>query len=171
MEVPETRYVRSGGASIAYSVTGEGPLDVVFIPSGFHHLELWWENALRARFARALAGLGRLIQFDKRGTGLSDRGGPPPGLETRMDDIHAVMDAANSRRALVFAVVDATPMAMLFAATFPERVSGLALWAPRSVFVRTPDQPWLPDSRGVRRVLRGAGAAWRHARLLGRGDP
>lgn len=144
MGPPEARYARSGDASIAYTVVGHGPADLVFVPGGFQHVELWWESEPRARLGRALAEIARLIQFDKRGTGLSDRGGPPPTLETRMDDIRAVMDAAGSERAVVFAVHDTAPLALLYAATHPDRVAGLVLWQPRSAFVRTPDQPWLP---------------------------
>jgi class 3 adenylate cyclase len=143
VDAPDIRYARSGEASIAYAVTGEGPPDLVFIPGGFQHLELWWENAPRAELGRRLSRIARLIQFDKRGTGLSDRG-RGDSLETRMDDIRAVMDAAGSDRAVVFAVHDTAPLAFLFAATFPERVSGLVLWHPASAFVRVPDQPWLP---------------------------
>ena len=144
MDAPEIRYARSGDASIAYAVLGDGPVDLVFIPGGFQHLELWWEDPPRARLGQALLEHARLIQLDKRGTGLSDRGGPVASLETRMDDIRAVMDAAGSERAVVFAVHDTAPLALLFAATFPERVAGLVLWHPQSAFVRTPDQPWLP---------------------------
>lgn len=143
MDAPDIRYARSGEASIAYAVTGTGPPDLVFIPGGFQHLELWWENKPRAELGRRLSEIARLIQFDKRGTGLSDRI-RGDSLETRMDDIRAVMDAAGSERAVVFAVHDTAPLALLFAATFPERVSGLVLWHPASAFVRVPDQPWLP---------------------------
>lgn len=144
MDAPEIRYAKSGDASIAYAVMGGGPVDLVFIPGGFQHLELWWEDEPRARLGRALAEHARLIQLDKRGTGLSDRGGPVASLETRMDDIRAVMDAAGSERAVVFAVADTAPLALLLAATFPDRVAGLVLWHPQSAFVRTADQPWLP---------------------------
>lgn len=144
MDVPDVRYARSGDASIAYAVRGAGPVDLVFIPGGFQHLALWWESEPRAKLGRGLAAIARLIQFDKRGTGLSDRSGRPASLETRMDDIGAIMDAAGSERAIVFAVHDTAPLALLYAATFPERVVGLALWQPRSAFVRTRDQPWLP---------------------------
>ena len=144
MDAPDIRYARSGDASIAYAVTGDGPPDLVFIPGGFQHLELWWENEPRAELGRRLSAIARLIQFDKRGTGLSDRI-RGDSLETRMDDIRAVMDGAGSERAVVFAVHDTAPLALLFAATFPERVSGLVLWHPASAFVRVPDQPWLPS--------------------------
>ncbi len=143
MDAPEIRYARSGEAAIAYAVTGSGPPDLVFIPGGFQHLGLWWDNEPRADLGRRLSEIARLIQFDKRGTGLSDRG-RGDSLETRMDDIRAVMDAADSARAIVFAVHDTAPLAFLFAATFPERVAGLVLWHPSSAFVRVPDQPWLP---------------------------
>jgi class 3 adenylate cyclase len=143
VEAPDIRYARSGDASIAYAVSGEGP-DLVFIPGAYQHLELWWEDRPRAEFGRRLGEFARLIQFDRRGTGMSDRIHGAT-LETRMDDIRAVMDAAGSERAVVFALYDAAPLAMLYAATYPERLAGLVLWNPRSAFVRTPDQPWLPS--------------------------
>jgi class 3 adenylate cyclase len=143
VEAPGIRYARSGEASIAYAVSGEGP-DLVFIPGAYQHLELWWDNRPRAELGRRLGEFTRLIQFDRRGTGMSDRI-RGASLETRMDDIRAVMDAAGSERAVVFALYDAAPLAMLYAATYPERLAGLALWNPRSAFVRTPDQPWLPS--------------------------
>jgi class 3 adenylate cyclase len=161
VEAPEIRYALSGDASIAYAVTGSGSVDLVFIPGGFQHLELWWENEPRADVGRRLASIARLIQFDKRGTGLSDRR-PGSTLETRMDDIRAVMDAAESHRAVIFAVHDTAPLALLFAATFPERVAGLVLWQPRSAFVRVPDQPWLPTRAGLE--------AWTDEQSRGWGD-
>jgi pimeloyl-ACP methyl ester carboxylesterase len=107
MEPPETCYTTSGDVNIAYQVVGEGPLDLVFIPSLTHHLELVWENPPQARFFERLAAMGRLLVFDKRGTGMSDRFVGAPTLETRMDDIRAVMDAAGSERAALIGSVKA----------------------------------------------------------------
>jgi pimeloyl-ACP methyl ester carboxylesterase len=104
MDVPETRYAKSGGLNIAYQVVGEGPPDLVYIPAGFHHIELTWEFSRRARFLERLAALCRLLLFDKRGTGMSDRLTALPTLEARMDDVRAVMDAADSDRSVLFGI-------------------------------------------------------------------
>jgi hypothetical protein len=106
MEPPETQYTRSGDVNIAYQVVGEGPLDLVYIPAVTHHLELVWEVPRQARFLGLLAALGRLLLLDKRGSGMSDRAVGSPTLETRMDDIRAVMDAADSERAVLMGVWD-----------------------------------------------------------------
>src|SRR4030095_1202603 len=95
----ETRYARSGDVNIAYQVTGNGPFDVVYVPGFVSHVELAWEVPAIAAFFDALSGFCRLIRFDKRGTGMSDRIGDAPTLEERMDDVRAVMDAAGSQRA------------------------------------------------------------------------
>ena len=143
----QTHYARSGDVHIAYQVVGDGPLDLVWIPSLAHHVELNWENPVVARFLTRLAGLGRLIVFDKRGTGMSDRVSGDTTLETRMDDVRAVMDAAQSTRAVVVALGDGGPLAMLFAATYPERAAGLVLINTTPRFVRSANLPWL-SSRG-----------------------
>jgi pimeloyl-ACP methyl ester carboxylesterase len=99
--VPEVRYARSGDVSIAYQIVGNGPFDLVWTPGALSHLELRWEEEAVARFYTALSSFSRLITFDKRGTGLSDRVAGIADLETRMDDIRAVMDAAGSQSAAV----------------------------------------------------------------------
>jgi len=144
---PQTRYAKSGDVHIAYQVVGDGQLDLVWIPSLAHHVELNWENPVVARWLERLAEIGRVIVFDKRGTGMSDRMSGDTTLETRMDDIRAVMDSAKSPRALVVALGEGGPFAMLFAATYPDRTAGLVLihTAPRGVW--SPEFPWL-DSRG-----------------------
>ena len=144
MEQPETRYARSGDAYIAYQVVGEGPIDVVWASGGFQNVELWWESRHRASATWRLAEVARLIRFDKRGTGLSDRAGGLPPFDVQMDDVRAVMDAVGLERAFLLGVHDTTPLMLLFAATFPERVLGLMLWGPRAAFTRKPDLPWLP---------------------------
>ena len=144
---PETRYAKSGDVYIAYQVVGEGPLDLVWIPSLAHHVELNWENPLVAQWLDRLARVGRVIVFDKRGTGMSDRISGGETLETRMDDIRAVMEAAQSPRALVAALGDGGPLAMLFAATYPDRTVGLVLFNTGARGVWSPEFPWL-DSRG-----------------------
>lgn len=123
---PETRYAQSGDVSIAYQVVGEGPLDLVCVPGTISHLDLWWENPLTIKFFQRLSSFSRLILFDKRGTGLSDRA-QVATLEQRMDDVRAVMDAADSKRAAVIGISEGGAMAMLFAATYPERTSALIL--------------------------------------------
>src|SRR5438552_10658362 len=143
MEAPETRYTLSGDLNIAYQVVGEGSLDLVFIPSLTHHVELVWENPPQAQFFRRLASISRLLLFDKRGTGMSDRV-PGGTLEVRMDDIRAVMDAAGSERAVLGGLGDGGPLCALFAATYPERTTALVLINTTPRFVRSPELPWLP---------------------------
>jgi class 3 adenylate cyclase len=128
-------------------VVGEGELNLVWIPSLAHHVELSWENPPVARFLVRMAELERLVVFDKRGTGMSDRVSSDTALETRMDDIRAVMDAAGSERAVVCALGEGGPLAMLFAATYPERTDGLVLINSSPRLVRSAEFPWLP-SRG-----------------------
>jgi class 3 adenylate cyclase len=125
---PETRYARSDGVSIAYQVTGEGPFDLIHVPGFVSHVELAWQVPGMASFARRLGSIARLIRFDKRGTGMSDRVSGAPTLETRMDDVRAVMDAAGSERAALLGVSEGGPMSALFAATYPERVWALVLY-------------------------------------------
>jgi class 3 adenylate cyclase len=142
-----TRYAKSGEVYIAYQVIGDTALDLVYIPSSWHHVELNWENPPIARFLTRLATLSRLLVFDKRGTGMSDRVVGVPSLDMRMDDIRAVMDAAGSDRAVLLAIGDAGPICSLFAATYPDRTAGLLLLNSTARFTRTADFPWLP-SRG-----------------------
>ena len=138
----ETLYARSGDVSIAYQVVGEGPFDVVFVPPFVSHVELAWTmSPLRAYLSR-LASISRLIVFDKRGTGMSDRVAGVPSLETRMDDVRAVMDAAGSTRAALIGASEASPMSILFAATYPERSSALVLIASFARTLWAPDYPW-----------------------------
>jgi pimeloyl-ACP methyl ester carboxylesterase len=128
VDVPEIRYAKSGDVNIAYAVAGEGPLDLVLIPGFISHLELDWEEPRYAHLLERLTSFSRLIVFDKRGTGLSDRPAGLPDLETRMDDVRAVMDAVGSRRAALFGYSEGGPMSCLFAATYPERTTALVLY-------------------------------------------
>jgi class 3 adenylate cyclase/alpha-beta hydrolase superfamily lysophospholipase len=125
---PETRYARSGDVNIAYQVLGDGPFDLVLVHGFISHLDLDWNEPGMAHFLRRLSSFSRLIRFDKRGTGLSDRPGGLPDLETRMDDVRAVMDAVGSERAALFGYSEGGPMSCLFAATYPERTSSLVLY-------------------------------------------
>jgi DNA-binding SARP family transcriptional activator/pimeloyl-ACP methyl ester carboxylesterase len=136
---PVTRYVDSGGVHIAYQVLGTGQRDIVFVPGAMSHLDLLWEDPETAAFFRRLSTLGRLILFDKRDTGLSDRAPADSPLEERMDDVAAVMGAASSSRAVLFGYSEGGPMSILFAAAHPERVTALILGAATACY------PWAPD--------------------------
>src|SRR5436190_4120497 len=128
VEPPQTRYAKSGDVHIAYQVFGKGPRDLVVVTGFASHVELAWELPALNRFASRLGSFARVILFDKRGTGLSDPVSDVPTLETRIDDVRAVMDAAGSTRAAVFGSSEGAPMALLFAATHPERVTRLILF-------------------------------------------
>ena len=128
MEPPETRYAKSGDVRIAYQVVGSGPLDLVYVPGFVSNLEVFWEMPEWARFFSRLAAFSRLIVFDKRGTGLSDRDIGIAALEERMDDVRAVMDAAGFESAALYGVSEGGPLSILFAATYPQRVRGLILY-------------------------------------------
>ena len=127
---PETRYVKSGDAHIAYQVVGDGPADLIIVRGYISHVEVAWESPALASFYRRLASFCRLILFDKRGTGLSDRVPEDrlPTLEQRMDDVRAVMEAVGSERAALLGASEGGPLCLLFAATYPERTLGLLLW-------------------------------------------
>ena len=122
---PATSYAKSGALHIAYQVVGDGPRDLVYVPSAFGHLETMWEEPAVERFLRGLASFSRLIIFDKRGTGMSDRTSGAPTLAERADDIRAVMDAVGSPRAALFGMSDGGVIAAKFAAIDPQRVSHL----------------------------------------------
>ncbi len=141
MATPQTRYAKSGDVHLAYQVVGDGPRDLVLVPGWVSHLEYEWEEPWFSRFLRRLASFSRLILLDRRGTGLSDRVSALPSLEQRMDDVRAVMDAAGSERAAILGISEAGPMAMMFAATYPERVSALLLCATFARLTRAPDHP------------------------------
>ena len=125
---PQTHYAKSGDVHIAYQVIGKGPIDLVFVPGFVSHVEASWQSTTRAKFFNRLASFSRLILFDKRGTGLSDRSSQLFSLEQRMDDVRAVMDAAGSQRAAIFGISEGGPMSILFAATYPERTSALIMY-------------------------------------------
>jgi len=141
----EIEYARSGDVNIAYQVVGGGPRDLVLVPGFVSHLEEDWTEPGSARFLDRLASFSRLIRFDKRGTGLSDRPGGLPDLETRMDDVRAVLDAVGSERAALFGYSEGGPMSVLFAATYPDRTSALVLYGTYAKR-RDPDDdyPWAP---------------------------
>ena len=124
---PETRYALSGDVNIAYQVGGDGPFDVIFVPGFVTHVELQWRLPGMGDFIRGLGSFSRLIRFDKRGTGMSDPVSGAPSLETRMDDVRAVMDAVGSRRAAFYGLSEGAAMSILFAATYPERTAALVV--------------------------------------------
>ena len=128
MTPPAIRYARSSDLRIAYQVVGTGPLDLVFVPGFVSNIDLLWEMPEWAHFFSRLAAFSRLILFDKRGTGLSDRVAGIATLEERMDDVRAVMDATGSQRAALFGISEGGPMSLLFAATYPQRVQALVLY-------------------------------------------
>jgi class 3 adenylate cyclase len=136
---PETRYARSGEVHIAYQVIGDGPIDLIYVPTWISQVEHYWEEPRVASFFGRLASFSRLIMFDRRGSGLSDPMPRAPTLEEQMDDVVAVMEAADSERAGVFAQFEAGAMAALFAATHPERTTALMLYE------ATPRASWAPD--------------------------
>lgn len=140
---PPVNYVASGDIHIAYQVVGEGPIDIIFIGGFISHLHGFWEEPRLAAFIHNLASFSRFILFDKRGEGLSDRVGSPPTLEDTMDDILAVMRAVDSEHAVLFSWLEGGPTSVLFAATYPELVSGLILYGTFAKGTRTPDYPWM----------------------------
>lgn len=146
----ETHYALSGDVHIAYQVSGSGPFDLVFVPGFVTHMELQWKMPGFGGFLERLGSFVRLIRFDKRGTGMSDPVSGAPSLETRMDDVRAVMDAAGSERAAFYALSEGAAMAILFAATYPERVAALAVrsCSPRTLWA--PDFPWGRSSERYR---------------------
>ena len=143
--MPETRYALSGSVAIAYQVVGSGPTDLVLVPGMVSHVEQHWEHPAFARFLDRLASFCRLIVFDKRGTGMSERllgAGGAPTLEERMDDVRAVLDAAGSERAVLLGASEGGPMSVLFAATYPERTRALVLCGAYARQHAAPDYPW-----------------------------
>lgn len=142
--VPETHYVENGDVNIAYQVVGEGDIDIVFVMGWVSHLEYFWKHPLFAAFLNRLASFSRLILFDKRGTGLSDRIplSELPTLEQRMEDVHAVMDAVSSERAVLIGVSEGGPMCSLFAATYPEKTTALVMIGTYAKRIKDVDYPW-----------------------------
>jgi len=155
------RYARSGDVNVAYQVTGDGPFDIVLVPGFFSHLEIDWEHPAMAHLLERLGSFARLIRFDKRGTGLSDRTVGLPDFESRMDDVRVVMDAAESEQAALFGYSEGGPMCVLFAATYPERTRALVLYGTYAKR-RDPDEdyPWAPTSEERLRYARELEDTW-----------
>ena len=139
---PPVRYTQRDGLNIAFQVTGSGDVDLVLVAGFVSHLTLDWTERRHAHFLHRLGTFSRLIRFDKRGTGMSDRPGSLPDLETRMGDVAAVMDAARSESAVLFGYSEGGPMAILHAATHPERVRGLVIYSSYARRLWAPDYPW-----------------------------
>jgi class 3 adenylate cyclase len=157
---PQTRYAKSGDVYIAYQVVGDAPRDLLLVSGGIAHLEYLWEFPAFARFARRLASFSRLIRFDKRGTGLSDRVSGAATLEERMDDVRAVLNAVGSERAALVGVSEGGPMCALFAATHPTRTSALVLYGSVAKFTADEGYPWGWSPETFDQILEGAVAAW-----------
>jgi class 3 adenylate cyclase/pimeloyl-ACP methyl ester carboxylesterase len=158
--MPEIRYAKTGDNYVAYQVMGEGPFDLVYVPGFISHLDLQMEHPLSANFFRRLASFSRLIRFDKRGTGLSDRTGPIPTIEERMDDVRAVMDAAGSARAALCGFSEGGPMSIVFAATYPQRTSALILYGAMARYAWAPDNVWGRTDEKVAARLKSIEEKW-----------
>jgi pimeloyl-ACP methyl ester carboxylesterase len=166
VQIPDVQYARSGDVAIAYQLVGDGPLDIVFVRGTLADLLAAWDQPLFVDHVEGLARSGRVLLFDKRGSGLSDPVRQVPTLETRMDDIRAVMDAAGSERAVLWAAHEGTRIALLFAATYPERMDALVLYDPTARGLWAPDYPWAANDDEWRRELRTIGERWGDRRYL-----
>jgi pimeloyl-ACP methyl ester carboxylesterase len=147
MVAPQTRFARNRGVRIAYQVLGDGPCDLVVVPGLVSHIGLIWDDPDQAQFYEGLAAFARVILYDKRGTGLSDRAAAIPAMDTRIADTLAVMDAARSVRAAVLGISEGGKMGLTLAATHPGRVRALALYG---AFARSPTQEWPPSQVATR---------------------
>lgn len=163
---PQTKYARSSDIHIAYQVVGEGPLDVVEVPGLVGHLDLLWEIPVRAHSYRRYASFARLIRFDKRGTGLSDRMESIGSLEDRVDDVRAVMDAVGSERAALVGISEGGPMSILFAATHPDRTSALILVDSFARIKQAPDYPWGTADEALRRLREITSQTWGNGTII-----
>lgn len=150
---PETKYAKSGDVYIAYQIHGEATRDLVFIPGFVSHVEGRWDRPGTAAFFERLGTFCRVISFDKRGNGLSDRVTDLPTLDERMDDMRAVMDAAGCERAALFGISEGAPMALLYAATFPQRVSALVLYGGFASWAWAPDNPMGTTEEEFERIV------------------
>jgi pimeloyl-ACP methyl ester carboxylesterase len=150
-----TKYAKSGDVHIAYQAFGEGPINLVLVPGFVSNVENYWEQPDLARFLNRLGSYARVVTFDKRGTGMSDRVGELPGLEQRMDDLRAVMDAAGMEQAALLGISEGAPLCVLFAATYPDRCRALALYGSFSRF-----SYWFPTEEALAIFFRYVEQAW-----------
>src|SRR5262245_4456140 len=160
MDIPEIRYARSGEVALAYQVFGAGPVDLLFARGYAGDLLTGWEQPLFVRQLEAFAGIARVLMHDKRGTGLSDGFREPPTLEARMDELRVVADAAGSERAVLWSAQEGAKLAILFAATYPERTSALILYDPQASSRQSEDYPWAPSEEEWRQRLAEAREGW-----------
>jgi pimeloyl-ACP methyl ester carboxylesterase len=159
---PETRYAQSGDVNIAYQVIGEGPIDLVFVMGWVSNIDEFWTEPSFASFLRRLAKFSRLILFDKRGTGLSDRVDEKrlPTIEQRMDDVRAVMDACGSKRAALFGISEGGPMCAVFAATYPERTHALMMFGSYASAMHSESYPWGRTGETYRKLFEDIRTGW-----------
>jgi pimeloyl-ACP methyl ester carboxylesterase len=153
--MPEIRYAKSGDVHVAYRVFGQGNVDLVFFPGFISHLDVWWDEPAMARWLTRLSEQVRVIMFDKRGTGLSDHVGRQPGMDERMDDARAVMDAAGIERAAILGISEGGSLASLFAATHPDRCQALVLYGAFARFAS-----WFPTPEKLQRFFDYVDAKW-----------
>jgi pimeloyl-ACP methyl ester carboxylesterase len=158
--IPKTKYAKSGHVNIAYQVVGDGPIDLVVVPGWVSNIDMFWEEPAFVRFLRRLASFSRLILFDKRGTGLSDRVTEIPTLEERMDDVRAVMDAVASERGALLGYSEGGPMCALFAATYPERTVSLIMIGSYAQRLKTHDYPWGVDPAKLEKFIKSLERDW-----------
>ena len=168
---PETRYVKSGGVSVAYQVTGGGPFDLVYVQGWVSNLDYAWESPRLTHVLRRLGSFCRLVRIDKRGTGLSDRNVGFPTLQERADDVRAVLDAIGSRRTVLFGSSEGGVLCMLFAATYPERTEALILHGAYAQGLWSPDYPWAKTREEMEEELAAIERTWGEPWDLGRGAP
>ena len=152
---PRTLYAKSGDVHIAYQVFGEGTIDLVFIPGFISHIETYWDEPNFARWLRRLGNFSRVIRFDKRGTGLSDQVSELPGMDQRLDDVSAVMDAVGVQRAVIFGASEGGSLATLFAATHPERTRALIIFGGFAQF-----SSWIPTQEALERLIQYIDNNW-----------
>jgi class 3 adenylate cyclase len=152
---PRTQYAKSGDVHIAYQVFGEGAVDLVFVPGFVSHIENYWDEPNFARWLRRLGNFSRVIMFDKRGTGLSDQVSELPGMDQRMDDVRAVMDAVGIERAAIFGISEGGSLATLFAATHPERSQALIIYGGFAQF-----SSWIPTQEAMESLFQYIDKSW-----------
>jgi pimeloyl-ACP methyl ester carboxylesterase len=168
---PRTHYAKAGDIGVAYQVTGDGPIDLVRVPGWISNIDYDWEYPPQARLIERFSQFTRFIRFDKRGTGLSDREVGFPTLEQRMEDVHAVMDAVGSERAVLFGTSEGGNMSILFAATYPERTAALILHGCQARGEWAPDYPWAPTKEETEKGLAMLARDWGGAIDLKDGAP
>ncbi len=166
LTVPETRYTRCGTINIAYQVFGEGPVDLVLVPGWVSNLDMMWEEPRLASWLRRLGGFARVMLFDKRGTGLSDRVTDTPMLEERMEDVRAVMQAVGSERAALVGYSEGGPMCALFAATYPQMARALVMIGSYPRRTRTEDFPIGLTEAELEAMIEGIADHWGTTYLL-----